>query len=284
LTLTEGNGGPPREANSPTIEKSTADAHTQPWHGRRWTTGSAILILAIVVGLFTPTIIGGWAPVLHWTCQPVSRVLNQTVQIPSVLVNSPYGGNASGAVMLPPGFLPGFLVGMGTGATNGGSTAAAFLSNITVSVVKNGTVWGAGTNRRCSGPFEITLAPIGAPSLGIPLLGLGNISDRLEPDLLFPQSPDLIYFSNGFQSANWENISTCGGTAQKLPLVFATYLTLSAHFAWGGENHAVPFNLPMVSSQFEYEFPADFGTWQVDNLSAPGGPGGGWAFSYSPCP
>jgi hypothetical protein len=45
----------------------------------------------------------------------------------------------------------------------------------------------------------------------------------------------------------------------------------------------VPFIIPVTES-YHYTFPANFGIWEVDNLSAPGGPGGGWAFSYEPCP
>jgi len=34
------------------------------------------------------------------------------------------------------------------------------------------------------------------------------------------------------------------------------------------------------TATWSYWFPPDFGTWQIDNLSAPGGPGGGWAFNF----
>ncbi|MGC2034334.1 MAG: hypothetical protein WA761_02675 [Thermoplasmata archaeon] len=53
-------------------------------------------------------------------------------------------------------------------------------------------------------------------------------------------------------------------------------------FTENEQNFSVPYVLPFTE-QYTYTFPANFGTWQVDNLSAPGGPGGGWAFSYSPC-
>jgi hypothetical protein len=115
-------------------------------------------------------------------------------------------------------------------------------------------------------------------------MGQGNVSDQQEPVVLFPGHSNTIYFLNGFDTPDSGSISTCGEPAQSLPLVTSTHLTLWAHFASDGQNYSVPFNLPIVESQFHYWFPANFGTWQVGNLSASGGPGGGWAFSYSPCP
>jgi len=250
---------------------------------KRWGTLLGVAIVVLIVVLALPTWVGGWAPLAHWTCQRGSDVANETVQIPSLLLNSPYGGRVWGNVTFPLGFLPFGLVGESTGDANGGADWAGFQSNITVSTVENQTVWGPGSNVRCSEPFSVSLSPIGNPSLGITLLGAGNLSDQHEPTVLFPGYVNTIYFLNGFEAANSENVSTCGGPTQSVPLVTSTSLTLWAHFVSDGHNSTAAFTVPIVDSQYHYWFPANFGTWQVDNLSAPGGPGGGWAFSYTPC-
>ena len=254
--------------------------------GKRWAIASILAISALGIGLVLPTLIGGWAPALHWACQPVGQVTNQTAQIPAQSLNAPYGGRVWANVTTPPGLI---LRGSNTGIilraqdSDGGVSWNGFQANVTVFADENETMWGPGSNVRCTLPFEVVLNPTGEFSAGIALLGQGNLSDRQEPNVLYPGYANIVYFSNGFQAANSQNISTCGGSSQSIP-VSSMHLTLWAHFTSGGANHTAPFNVPIVVSAFHYWFPANFGTWQVDNLSAPGGPGGGWAFSYSPCP
>jgi hypothetical protein len=233
---------------------------------------------AIVI-LFAPTLVAGWAPVLHWACEPRGLVLDPTtVQVPALLLNAPYRGEVWGNVTFPPGFLPGDLSGMGTEDTNGGADWAGFQANVTVSAVENETVWGPGPNVRCSAPFEAGINPIGNPSEGIPLLGSGNLSDRAEPTVLYPGPDNTVYFSNGFDAENLQNVSTCGIPAESFQ-VASSHLTLAVRFALAGQNTTTPLNLPLVGSTYHYWFPSN-GTWAIDNLSAPGGPGGGWAFDY----
>ena len=86
------------------------------------------------------------------------------------------------------------------------------------------------------------------------------------------------YFSNGFYYANEQNISTCGRGTEGVN-VTSSYLTVWVPFSYDGKNYTQPLILPYIQS-FHYSFPGRVGNWQVDNLSAPGGPGGGWAFNY----
>jgi hypothetical protein len=255
------------------------------WRTKRFrvlVTGTAIT--AVLIVLFVPTVAGGWAPVLHWTCELNKQVATQGVQIPGLLLNSPYGGRSWANVTYPVGFLPDDLASEGTQESNGGAAWAGFESNLTVFSLANASVWGPGANSRCSQQFTVVLAPIGDPSVGITILGPGNMSDQREPTVLGPNASNSISFFNGFLQSNLENVSTCGGAAQSLPLVSSTYLTLWAHFDVDGTNHTASFDLPIVEAQFHYWFPANFGIWQIDNLSASGGPGGGWSFSYASCP
>jgi hypothetical protein len=244
-------------------------------------TGSAIS--AVLIVLLVPTVAGGWAPVLHWTCKLNSQVTTQGVQIPGLLLNSPYGGRSWANVTYPVGFLPDGLASEGTQESNGGAAWAGFDSNLTVFNLENESVWGPGANNRCSQQFAVVLAPIGDPSVGITILGPGNVSDQREPTVLDINESNGISFFNGFLQSNFESVSTCGGDAQSLPLVDSTYLSLWFHFDVNGASHAAPFDVPMIGAQFHYWFPANFGSWQIDNLSIDGGPGGGWSFSYAPC-
>ncbi len=263
---------------------------------RRWAVITVVVVTAIVVGLFTPTWIAGWAPVIHWACESVGEVANQTAWAPLSLENSPYGGLAFvNATVLSGTFgstTPGMLV--GGGETNGTVWGAFWQVIVGVSPLQNQTVWGPGTNVRCSAPFTVALLTVSRPQVytgeifswpGGPLFGPNSTSDLSEPTMYnFSSSVNAssLYFSNGFHTANAQNVSTCGGKARSIP-VQSSQFTVWVPYSSSGRSIAIPITIPSLQ-RFSYSFPANFGTWQVDNLSAPGGPGGGWAFSYSPCP
>jgi hypothetical protein len=237
-----------------------------------------------MIGLLAPTLIAGWAPVLHWTCVREGEYQDAVVQIPALLINSPYGGSATGNVSYSKGFAPGGANGEGTQDSNGGAAWAGYQARVTVAHVGNATSWGPGANIRCQRSFDVEATATGNLSGGIPILGPGNISDDFEPMTVFPgyTAAVNIDFSNGFASSNHADVSTCGDSAKTIP-VTSSRLTLWAQTVDEGTNVTAPLALPIGTLQYVYLFPANFGIWQVDNLSAPGGPGGGWAFSYSPC-
>lgn len=259
-----------------------------------------LAIVAVVMAVFlSMTALTAWAPIIHWTCQRQSEAASlSNYYLPAVLVNSPYGGNAWGNGTIPVNF-PGAwngpppasvsAVAFGTGASLGETLGAFFTVNVSFYHVTNLTEWGPGQNIRCSQPFLVTF---GAPSLyseaGGWVMGPNNTSDSSEPNfaVLFQgtrDASDSLFFNNSYVDSNRVNVTTCGGSAQSLPLVTSTSLTIWFPLAVGGKNYTTPYELTF-EQDFHYWFPADFGTWQVDNLSAPGGPGGGLAFSYSPCP
>jgi hypothetical protein len=249
---------------------------------------TVIVASAVVAGLFLPTAVAGWAPVLHWTCQTTTQVMEgQSAPIPAQLLNAPFGGNVSGNVTARAGvFTQGngsYYEFLGTSDSNGGVDWNGYHANVSAFADQNVTVWGPGPNVRCAGPFKVELQPDRAVFTGITLINPGNYSDQQVPDVLFPGYSNVISFSDRFEGANHANVSTCGNQAIAYP-VESSYLTLWAHFSWHGKNRTAEFKVPILGMEFRYLFPANFGTWQVDNLSAPGGPGGGWAFSYSPCP
>ncbi len=107
-------------------------------------------------------------------------------------------------------------------------------------------------------------------------------SDAQEPDSVNTSwTAATTYFDNGFTNATGL-LSTCG-TAAAVRHVASTHIEVGLLVKVLGQWQLIYDELNVTSS-FTYSFPADTGTWQIDNLSAPGGPGGGWAFSYAPCP
>jgi hypothetical protein len=262
----------------------------QRWTRRRWAVVSSIAVVVIVVGLFTPTVIGGWAPVLHRTCVAGVVVEKDQIFIPAVLANSPYGGEVFDNGTLPaslPG-TPGYPTNpsaLGAPAKGGSAAGAFFAVNLSIYRSENSTAWGPGSNTMCTNPFIIQFLPVnisghpGADAFAF-IPTPNNQSDVGEASQL--SAPPTVVFSNAFGEANHGNVSTCGGAARWVPFEspsISVWIPLGA--ASGNVTAQITLPFPM---EFNYWFPASFGTWQVDNLSAPGGPGGGWAFSYSPCP
>jgi hypothetical protein len=272
---------------------------TPKWSRRRKVSvATAIVACAVVAGLFLPTAIAGWAPVLHWTCHPGNEAGElANYYIPAALVNSPYGGSGWGNGTIPVGspLAPGraspgvTAIAFGTGSLNGETESAFFSLNVSFDRLSNDKKWGPGPNARCSQPFGVGFA---APSIyaevGGWIQGPNNTTDLNEPRyaILYEGTPDAsrsLLFNNSYTASNAPQVDTCGNPSRSLPLVTVGRLQVWIPVTIEGTSYTIPYELS-IEQTFHYVFPANFGVWQVDNLSAPGGPGGGWAFSYSPCP
>jgi hypothetical protein len=240
-----------------------------------------------IAALLLPTLVGGWAPLLHTDCLPgASPAETLYAWVPALLINSPFGGEAFGNATVAPGPLS--LSVEGTtyelGIQNGSASWAGFRAEINVTGVENQTVWGPGQDVRCTTPFAVSVRYWGGIVLGGPLLGKGNTSDSAMPTSLghwtYPGDVNLT-ISNGFSAINYPFISTCGGGAASI-FQKSSQFEVGIPVAFDGRSYAPSFALP-IHETFHYLVPANFGIWQIDNLSAPGGPGGGLAFAYSPC-
>jgi hypothetical protein len=255
---------------------------------RRASVVPAIVVVVVVAGLFLPTLLGGWAPLLHYACQhDQTPEVSEYAWVPALLVNSPFGGEVFGNGTVPPGPLS--VYGEGSfyelGEANGSAAWAGFRAEINVSSQENQTIWGPGQDALCLTPFYLSVRYWGGAVLGSPLLGEGNISDDHEPTALghwtYPGDVNLT-ISNDFAGSNSRDVTTCGRAAAQ-NFTSSSSFEVKVPVTIKGSQYNVPYVLP-IRETFHYIFPANFGIWQVDNLSAPGGPGGGWAFSYSPCP
>ncbi len=260
----------------------------------------ALGVVAGVVLSFVSFATTGGGILTHTTCEVGSPVANLTdVWIPAVLVNSPFGGNASGTGVMdwnfpgawngpPPAPGQTLRTGWGTRALNGTTLGAFFTVSLSVLEVRSVTRAGPGLNLPCTTPVQLKLqSPQTYGGAGAEVTTISNLTDAGEADnaTLFPglsgstRSP--TFFVNGFTRANMNEISTCGKAEQSLPVI-TQGLGVTFHVTAANQTYLIPDALPFTEV-FSYTFPADFGTWEVDNLSEPGGPGGGWAFSYSPC-
>lgn len=274
---------------------SPAEPPTRRWPGYSRGQAWAIVGLAalLVVGglVLVPTFLTSWGAAAHWTCAS-GTVTDQEVDawIPDVLVNSPYGGSASGVGVLPAGFPGGLSVpyGVGTSASNGSAYGAFFEVNLSYADDVSDLALGPGANVRCALPLQVDVRPpLQGGGTATPIDKPSNLSDMSEARNatifagLLGAVPSPAWFNNSFSQPNGASVSTCGLPAQTAS-VRTFGLRLSFPITVGNRSYSLPFVLP-ATELFTYRFPGNFGTWEIDNLSAPGGPGGGWAFSYVPC-
>jgi hypothetical protein len=254
------------------------------------TLGVALGAVAVLF-LVSSTWLTGWGVVAREVCFSSGAVGSQVVWIPAILMNAPYGGYVSGNATIREGVIGnsgGLGYADGTDASNG-SVSGLFV-HVLANVLQNSnmTVWGPGANSRCSRGLTVTTSVyFGSPSGEVysgTLGNRGNMSDASEPHMYnftAASGDSTAYFDNGFSQVNRLSVSTCNGSGDWVP-VNSKGITMWFTFTIHGKATLVDYLLPFPQA-FHYYFPANFGTWQIDNLSAPGGPGGGWAFSYSPC-
>jgi len=257
-------------------------------------TGVVLGIVVVLAGLA-----GTWNPTVHSECKKGELLTNSTMWMPLSLLNTPSGGagyvnSSSPADLFSPSSIQGFYT-FGGGETNGTVWGAFWKVSVSVFPTSNQTVWGPGPDARCNRPFELLIVSV-SPAQGYiggiflwpgaPQFGPNETSDRGEPaQLNFSASPgdSSALFSNGYSGPPNAGIDTCGGSALSIETT-STFLNVRIPISTGGKSSTVLMTLPLTQ-HFHYVFPASYGSWGVDNLSQPGGPGGGWAFDYlGPCP
>ncbi len=230
---------------------------------------------AILVGLPIGFQVPGSHPA-ESTCLKGAEVASANPTLtPLLLVNSPYKGNSTGTVSILNDTWN-FTLLPGNGSTWG------YFEHFGWSVFGEESRPGSRTN--CSARLDVVHSDDETSTT----FSLSNgttwnfSNDSAEPKVVSTSwTAAPIIFADGFQRLT-ETISTCGSGAR------VRHVT-SHHIDIGLELNAT--GLPRVlnvtvniTTWYVYTFPANTGIWEVDNLSAPGGPGGGWAFSYSPCP
>jgi hypothetical protein len=236
-----------------------------------------VFVIAIVIGILVaiPLPLAAFGA-FGSKCGPGNQVATLSESItPWVIVNSPLFGKATGTHI----------------AVNGSSTVRT-----TFGGPENGTVWGwleienwtiytevsgPGVGALCPQPFVATVHDQGNAVIGaLPANGPGIFAnDSQEPTISGSNATGtpVVYYHQGFYASD-RMISTCG-TGTESFATSSNYVDIGLGFEYGGAWHVLN-ETTSVLTEYTYEFSANAGTWAVDNLSAPGGPGGGWSFSY----
>jgi hypothetical protein len=260
-----------------------------PW--QRHATTPVSITIGIVAGLIvtvTITAAGGLSLLSHLECkrgEPVSTILLWT---PFDLANSPYLGSTSYSAAFQVYEPFGLTVVTDTNSLRNGNVSAGYFQteNWTIFSQSNSSEVGPGFDTACDSPYDVEPAPTNFSSSfgGYVLQGPGNTSNVNEPTafpIAPPQRPPAV-FSNGFTTANRPSVSTCGTHSKEVNFASKSF-GISITFL--GRYGPVTTHATVPSDQnFTYYFPANAGTWLVDDLQLNSGlQGPGLAFSWQPC-
>jgi len=240
-------------------------------------------VVAVIVGAgLGAGLVAAWAtwgaPTQCVASQPVATLTTLT---PVLIVNSPYGGYANGTWTRYMNTSSQTIVETDSvGARNGSITYLFYQFNWTVWTTQRlGNPTGS-----CAGVFAYSGAPTGNVIVGGSSANYTNDSQGRQfsggnstpTNNGVPYS--VLYFNDSFYRANDGGLQTCAGGASQWS-ARSTYIDYRIPFEYQGSPHvaSVTFN---ERTNFTYTFPATGGSWEMDDLSSPGGPGGGLSFSY----
>jgi hypothetical protein len=160
------------------------------------------------------------------------------------------------------------------------------MAALNVDRYQDATELGSGANTPCRAEYGVRAQFEGGLALGLPVERNPNSTSPGTSQILSTPTPGSVNlsFSLQFQSPNMPIVDTCG---QSRPIWSAPFSSNNTSFTFPIpiEGHVVDFAMSLPFQQsFHYEFGPNSGFWAIQNLSAPGGPGGGWAFDLQqPC-
>lgn len=250
------------------------------------------LSVGIAVGIVLPLLVfvgGGGGVLSHAICVSGSPVSNATVWTPFSLTNAPYLGSTvyrahfanwelfgwTNVTIGPPGSLTGNV-----------STGYFETQNWTLYSESNRSLAGPGLNRYCESEYTVLMShtQFDVSVSGEPLQGLGNASNVNEPTTFTygHSGHSSAIFANGFTSANAAPVSTCGTHASELNFTSTSFeISMTFSTVSGPVSTIVTIS---SAENYTYLFPANGGTWQVDDLqNNPGLVGPGLAFRWTAC-
>jgi hypothetical protein len=233
-------------------------------------------IIAVLMGILVaaPLVVLGLGSGASRCVQGPEAAYLERTWTPNMMVNSPWMGIGRGNVTLDPETGGGVL---GIPEATGGGVEAFF--EITNWTVYTAEPQGGG---HCSSPFlasaQDTANTVTAPiPVNPPQFEYKN--DSSEPNVIGSNgsNPTPLFYDARFVAPSF-TVSTCGVGPEILRTV-SGYITVGLGFTSGGTWYVLDQVVPVVT-YYSYVFPGNGGSWAVENLSAPGGPGGGYAFSY----
>ncbi len=272
------------------MQPEGASAQPPPDRSRRWPPArrqvafaliaAAILVAAIAV---VPLVAGAsWSLIAHYECGPGATVATRDLWTPEVLVNSPYGGFGNGTGTYP---IPGGSTSTSIKAANGEATAEFVVEEWSIAPSVRVLVAGPGANAICTG-FVAAGKVVGGYT-GAILLLRGATSDAGENTSLSYPDPygnqyDSVRFQNGYSEGDL-TFSSCGGGGLVMA-ARASRIAIEVPFTLDGQSYTASAAIN-AAFNYTYLFPGNFGTWSIDDLNTgTHAPGGGWAFSFTPCP
>ena len=217
---------------------------------------------------------------IHYECRVLSNAANTTyLWTPVVLINSPYGGSASGSSTTEVYSQYSFSYGpcsyttltsedatYGVSATDGNSSGVFLLYKWVSYPTETYAVIGDGVNQYCAQPY---VSEISGNSLNVAYLGYytgSPPSDAGETtNLPAYEGYNFVAFHNGYTSDN-SGYSACDAPGAQYSVSDSTFETISV----SGGYDTVSGDMPMIlgtgaSTSFTYIFPA-YGVWNVTFL------------------
>jgi hypothetical protein len=254
--------------------------------------GPVSFTAGVVVGItiiLTVAAIGGVTLFTHTVCVRGEIVANVLFWTPFNLVNAPYlGSTVYYAHFMNWGLFGWTNVTIGPpGSLTGGNISTGYFEtqNWTVYAQSNQSLYGPGVSQSCKEPFDALMSHTfdDTSVSGEPLQGPGNTSNANEPTTFsYGELQTAAVFANGFVSSNQPNISTCGTPAKELNFSSTSFdISLTVSEPLGSVTTIVAI---ASEESYTYYFPANNGTWLVDDLQLNAGlQGPGLAFSWQPC-
>lgn len=235
--------------------------------------GAVALSLLTATAVATPAVLS-WSPVDHYECQTGPALASEVLWTPLGFLNSPYGGSANATFSDYPG---------GGVALQTSNASVMFMTEQwTLHTVGRVLVAGPGANSGCPA-FTATSSITGYTQYHTAwLLPPNATSDAGEKTSVAWEGVVSVTFNNSYALAS-RTVSTCGTPTPVVLSAASSDVAIEVPFDWNGSAVTVPATVSYAGS-YTYVFPGDFGTWSVDDLAAgAGAPGGGLAFSFTPC-
>jgi hypothetical protein len=247
-----------------------------PWPSRRTVVFALLAAAAVVAAITALPLVAplSWSPLDHYECGPGATVATRELWTPVVMINAPYGGFGNGTGSFGKGWS------WSTTVSNGNSVGWFVSEEWSISRAVRVLVAGPGANAIVCTGFLATGRPLG--NYTGEALQTGNAtSNAAENTSISYANYDSVVFHNSYVETD-RSFSSCSGGEVVLG-VTASRIAVGVPFTLDGSSYTASGTLEGAFN-YTYSFPGHFGTWSIDDLNAgTNAPGGGWAFSFTPC-
>ncbi|HXW67283.1 MAG TPA: hypothetical protein VEL82_05365 [Thermoplasmata archaeon] len=245
----------------------------------------AVVVLATTALYAAPSAGGAYGELEHSACVAGTPVAREVLWTPQVIINSPFGGTASGTITQIEANGTAFQQ-TTTWARNGTSDSIALALPWTIYRDHTDPVAGAGADAPCAGPY------LARPSTASVLTTAWVSDENRTSDAGLPQqlnvSPEIaatdgsVLFSAGFTGPNEPVISNCPDGGRLSWTEESEYVHVDVPFDDDGVVRTAGATMDLLTN---YTYATSIpGTFYVENLGElPDSFGSGLAFDYIPC-